>query len=79
MPVMNPFTSAVNLTPSSMADGSATDAFAGVAELLKPPHGQVGGGTGAAVVNDQTVLLDSALPAASLMRGSVAPPCSVAV
>ena len=54
-----------------------------VLTLVAPPAGvtavTVGGVVSGTVVNDQTKLAASALPATSFARGSVAPPLTVAV
>ena len=76
---MSPSASVVKRTPSSTAFGSLTDADAGVTVLAKPPHGHAGKVVPAPVVNDQLKFAASALPAASLTRGSLAPPRSSAV
>src|SRR4249920_1478523 len=72
---MYPALSLRNFTPTSTAllSGSAPAGVAEVAQML------LTGGGGAAVVNDQIMLVASALPAASLTRGSLAPPLTVAV
>ena len=70
---MVPPASAVNFTPSSRALVSV-ETSAGVADALQIEHGQL---PKAAVANDHTTSLASALPAASLTP--LAPPLIVAV
>jgi hypothetical protein len=59
---MVPFVSARNRTPSSTEPGSLVAIWPGVADAFQMLHGHVGP---VPVVNDQTELLTSALPARS--------------
>ena len=70
-----PSISARNLTPSSTALPSPASAT----PMVGVPHRLQGQVPGAAVVKLQETSAASALPARSLMRGSVAPPCRRAV
>ncbi len=79
MPVTEPAASALKRTPSSTALGSAAAAVVGVADAPKTSHGHVAATAAAPVVNDQVLFAARALPAASLARGSVAPPWTVRV
>jgi hypothetical protein len=67
-----------NFTPSSTADASPPSMTAGVVEDGQSVQGQPDG-SAAVVVNDHVKLDAIALPAASLTRGSVPPPFTVAV
>src|SRR5258708_39104969 len=60
---MKPLRSTLNLTPTSTALGSLTEAVPGVVELLHAVHGQDGA---AEVVNDHVKLARRALPERSL-------------
>ncbi len=79
MPVTEPATSELKRTPSSTALGSTTAGMAGTADAPKASQGHVTPVVDVPVVNDQVLFAASALPAASLARGSVAPPWIVRV
>ncbi len=76
MPLIVPATSERNLTPSSTAFGSFSDATAGVAPASQIVHGQAGP---VLVVKDQVRSAPSELPARSVALGALPAPASLAV
>ncbi len=73
-----PSRSELNFTPSSTEFGSLTEGLPGRVVLDHAPQGAAVHGW-VAVVNDHVKSAASALPAKSLIRGSVVPPLTVTV
>src|SRR5438874_12431024 len=77
--MMKPATSERNFVPSSTELGSPSSTGVGTAVDGQMLHGQTTGGGGVAqVVNVHVTVAAIAFPAASLTRGSVVPPFTVA-